>query len=154
MWFYKNNEIKSVEDMPENTYGFIYLVTHIPTGQKYIGKKVLYFERNVKIGKREYEVLKQERKEQGIGGRPSGKKKVIKESDWKTYYGSQKEIVNLVKEGKELDFKREILKFVTNKKLLTYFECKYLFIYEVLEEENNYINDNILGKFYRKDFLI
>jgi len=154
MWFYENNEIKSVEDMPENTYGFIYLVTHIPTGQKYIGKKVLYFERNVKIGKREYEVLKQERKEQGIGGRPSAKKKVTKESDWKTYYGSQKEIVNLVKEGKELDFKREILKFVTNKKLLTYFECKYLFIYEVLEEENNYINDNILGKFYRKDFLI
>ena len=29
---------------------------------------------------------------------------------------------------------------------------KYLFINEVLEAHNNYINDNILGKFYKKDF--
>ena len=153
MWFYENKEIKSIEDMPEDTYGFIYLVTHITTGQKYIGKKVLYFEINVKIGKREYEILKQERKEQGIGGRPSAKKKVTKESDWKTYYGSQKEIVNLVKEGKELDFEREILKFVTNKKLLTYYENKFLFSLGVIEGDNEYINDNIEGRYFRKDFI-
>ena len=47
--------------MPQDTYGFIYLVTHIPTNRKYIGKKVLYFERNVKLGKRELNELKVER---------------------------------------------------------------------------------------------
>jgi hypothetical protein len=52
-----------------------------------------------------------------------------------------------------MEFERKILEFVPNKKLLTYYECKYLFINEVLEAHNNYINDNILGKFYKKDFL-
>ena len=138
--------------MPEGTYGFIYQVTHLSTNKKYIGKKVLYFERNVKLGKKELETLKEERKAKGIGGRAPSKKKVIKESDWRTYYGSQTEIRELVKNGKESDFRREILKFVDNKKHLTYYECKYLFIYEVLENNEEYINDNILAKFYSKDF--
>lgn len=152
MWLFRDKVIESIEEMPQDTYGFIYLVTHLPSNRKYIGKKVLYFERNVKIGKRELEQIKEERKAKGIGGRAPGKKKVIKESDWKTYYGSQVEIKELVKNGKESDFKREILKFVDNKKHLTYFECKYLFIYEVLENNQEYINDNILAKFYSRDF--
>lgn len=152
MWLYQNEVIESIEQMPESTYGFIYQVTHLPTNRKYIGKKVLYFERNVKLGKRELEAIKEERKAKGIGGRAPSKKKVVKESDWKTYYGSQTEIKELVKNGKESDFKREILKFVDNKKHLTYYECKYLFIYEVLENNQEYINDNILAKFYSRDF--
>jgi len=152
MWLYKNEVINSIDKMPDGTYGFIYQVTHLPSNKKYIGKKVLYFERNVKLGKKELEILKEERKSKGIGGRAPAKKKVVKESDWKTYYGSQNEIKELVKDGKESDFKREILKFVDNKKHLTYFECKYLFIYEVLENNNEYINDNILAKFYSRDF--
>lgn len=152
-WIHKETPVTSIEDMPEGTYGFIYEVTHIPTGKKYLGKKVLYFERNKKLGKKELEALKEERKAQGIGGRVPLKKKVITESDWKTYYGSQKEILELVKEGNQEEFKREILQYVPDKKQLTYYECKYLFINEVLETRNNYINDNILGKFYRKDFF-
>ena len=152
MWLYKNEVIESINQMPENSYGFIYQVTHLPTNRKYIGKKVLYFERNVKLGKRELQALKEERKTKGIGGRAPAKKKVVKESDWRTYYGSQTEIKELVNNGKESDFKREILKFVDNKKHLTYYECKYLFIYEVLENNKEYINDNILAKFYSKDF--
>ena len=152
-WRYKDQAVLSVNDMPEGTYGFIYKVTHISSGKKYLGKKVLYFQRNKRLGKRALEALREERKAKGIGGRVPLKQKVITESDWQTYYGSQKEIVNLVKEGKETDFKREILQYVKDKKQLTYFECKYLFINEVLETRNNYINDNILGKFYRKDFL-
>ena len=152
-WWYEGKIITDISDMPENTYGFIYEVLHKPTDRKYLGKKVLFFERNVKIGKRETEALKEERKAKGIGGRVPAKKKVIKESDWKDYYGSHKDIVLLVKEGKQFEFERKILTFVPNKKLLTYYECKYLFIKEVLEERNNYINDNILGKFYKKDFV-
>lgn len=152
MWLYKNEVIESINQMPEKSYGFIYQVTHLPTNRKYIGKKVLYFERNVKLGKKELQALKEERKSKGIGGRTPAKKKVVKESDWKTYYGSQTEIKELVNNGKESDFKREILKFVDNKKHLTYYECKYLFIYEVLENNEEYINDNILAKFYSKDF--
>jgi len=152
MWLYKDTVINSIEDMPEGSYGFIYEVTHLPTSRKYIGKKVLYFERNVKLGKRELQALKEERKAKGIGGRAPSKKKVVKESDWQTYYGSQTEIKELVNKGKESDFKREILMFVDNKKHLTYYEAKFLFIKEVLEKNDEYINDNILAKFYSRDF--
>ena len=62
------------------------------------------------------------------------------------------EILKLVKENDPNSFERKILEYVPNKKLLTYYECKHLFINEVLENRNTYINDNVLGKFFRKDF--
>lgn len=137
MWKYKDREIASVEEMPENTFGFIYEITHIPSGRKYIGKKVLEFNRTLPP-------LKGQKR----------KRKVITESDWKTYYGSNKELKTLLKERGSEEFTKEILDFVPSKKLLTYYECKYLFIKEVLEPGNNtYFNDNILAKFYRKDFI-
>lgn len=150
-WRYKDQLITGISDMPEGTYGFIYRVVHVPTKKKYIGKKVLFFERNVKLGKKETEALREERKAAGIGGRVPAKKKVVKESDWKTYYGSQTEIKALVKESNPADWTREILEFVPTKKLLTYYEIKHIFINNALED-TDFLNDNILGKFYKKDF--
>ncbi|MFZ9219892.1 MAG: hypothetical protein ACO22Y_00150 [Sediminibacterium sp.] len=135
-WLYNGRIVNEIKDMPEGTYGFIYEVVHIPTSRKYIGKKVLYFNRTLAP-------LKGQKR----------KRKVTVESDWKTYFGSHQEILGLLKEGKQEEFKRTILCYVPSKKLLTYYETKYLFINEVLEYRNTYINDNILGKFYRKDFL-
>ena len=43
------------------------------------------------------------------------------------------------------------LKKRLGKKELTYLECKYQFMLEVLEN-TKYLNDNILGKFFDKDF--
>ena len=151
-WRFKDKLITEIEDMPEETYGFIYMVTHLPTKKKYIGKKVLYFERNVKLGKRETEALKEERKAAGIGGRVPAKKKVVKESDWKTYYGSQEDIKKLARTSKPEDWSREILDFVPTKKLLTYYEIKHIFKNDALED-SDFLNDNILGKFYQKDFI-
>ena len=151
-WRYKEQLITGITDMPEGTYGFIYRVTHIPTKKKYIGKKVLFFERNVKLGRKETEALREERKAAGIGGRVPVKKKVVKESDWKSYYGSQTEIKALVKSSKPEEWSREILDFVPTKKLLTYYEIKHIFICNALED-SDFLNDNILGKFYQKDFL-
>lgn len=136
MWHYKDKVIESIEDMPKGTFGFIYEVLHIPSGRRYIGKKVLEFNRTLPP-------LKGTKR----------KRKVVKESDWKTYYGSHKEIKDLINENKQDEFRREILMYVSSKKLLTYYETKFLFIKEVLEPNgNSYINDNILAKFYRKDF--
>ena len=146
MWLYKEKVINSIEDMPQGTFGFIYITTHKPSGVSYIGKKSLYH--NVKR-----KLTKKELAEQTGPGRKSATKVVAKESDWKTYYGSAKPILELIKGGKQEEFTREILKFVPNKKLLTYYECKYLFEYNVLENPDGYFNDNILGKFYTKDFL-
>ena len=145
MWLYQNKEILSLEDLPQDTYGFIYISIHHPTGKSYIGKKSLFH--NVKK-----KLTKKQLVEQTGRGRKPTTEVVQKESDWKTYYGSAKPILDLLKEGKQEEFTREILQLVPNKKLLTYYECKYLFMLGVIEQQDGYFNDNILGKFFRKDF--
>jgi hypothetical protein len=145
-WLYKGNAIEDISQFPENTYGFVYIVTHTPTNKSYIGKKVLYHNKKTKLGKKEIAI------QTGPGRKPTTKI-VTKESDWKTYYGSEIEIKKLLAEGKHNEFERVILKLVDNKKLLTYFEVKHQFIYEVLEHPNDWFNNNILGKFFSKDFL-
>ena len=144
MWLYNNEVVETIEDIPANTFGFIYITTHTPSGMAYIGKKSLYH--NVKR-----KLTKKELAEQTGRGRKSTTETIQKESDWKTYYGSEDFIKQRIKEKKQDEFKREIIHLVENKKMLTYFECKYQFIYGVLENEN-YLNSNILGKFYSKDF--
>ncbi len=153
-WTYQGRVITSISDMPEDTYGFIYEVTYKPTGVKYIGKKVLYFERNKRLGKKALNALREERAEKGLRGRVPIKQKVISESDWVDYFGSQKEILTLSKEDNAGEnWEKRILQFVPSKKLLTYYETKYLFKNGILEDKDStYINDNILGKFFRKDF--
>ena len=146
MWLYNNEVVETIEDIPANTFGFIYITTHISSGISYIGKKSLYH--NVKR-----KLTKKELAEQTGRGRKSTTETIQKESDWKTYYGSEEFIKQKIKEKKQDEFKREIIHFVENKKMLTYFECKYQFMYGALENEN-YLNSNILGKFYKKDFAI
>ena len=145
MWLYNDKEVSSLEDFPADTYGFIYQVTHVPSGFSYIGKKVLHH--NVKK-----KLTKKQLAEQSGRGRKSTTEVIQKESDWKTYYGSAKPILELLKNGRQDEFERVILCLVPNKKLLTYYECKYLFTMGVLENSEKWYNDNILGKFFRKDF--
>jgi len=111
----------------------------------YIGKKVLFHNKKQKIGKKELAKL------QGVVGRRPSYKLVVKESDWKTYYGSQTDIKALLVEGKKDEFERSILKMCPNKKSMTYFEIKYQMVYQVLEKPDEFFNDNILGKFFTKD---
>lgn len=146
MWLYKEKNIENLEDFPENTFGFVYIVTHLPSNKSYIGKKVLFHNTNKKLGKKETALLPTAR------GRKPTTKKITKESDWKTYYGSSKPVMNMIKEGKSNEFKREILYIVNNKKMLSYYENKLLFSLGVLENPDKYFNDNISGTFFTKDF--
>lgn len=146
-WEYKGRIITDISDMPEGTFGFIYKITHIPTNKKYIGKKVLYNNRKKPLTKAEIA-------EQTGPGRKPTHKIVTTESDWKKYWGSNKEFQKLTKIHPATEFSKEIIEFAPGKKLLTYYECKYLFSMGVLEDPAMYFNDNILGKFYTKDFLV
>ncbi len=144
-WTYQNQKMVDIHQFPEKTHGFVYIVKHEPTGKQYIGKKVLFHNKKVKIGKKELAKL------QGVVGRRPAYKLVVKESDWLNYYGSQKDIKVLLSEGKKDEFTRNILKCVPTKKALTYFEIKYQMLYQVLEKPDEFFNDNILGKFFTKD---
>jgi hypothetical protein len=144
-WTYRTTPIEDITQFPNNTFGFVYMTTHKPTGKSYIGKKVLFHNKKQKLGKKDLEKL------QGVVGRRPSYKLIVKESDWKTYYGSQTDIKKLLLEGKKDEFERIILKCVETKKQLTYFEIKYQMLYEVLEKPDDFFNDNILGKFFTKD---
>ena len=146
-WIYKTIPMEDITQFPENTFGFVYMTTHKPTGKSYIGKKVLFHNQKKKLGKKELAALA------GIVGRRPSYKLVVKESDWKTYYGSQTDIKQLLLEGKKDEFERIILKVVETKKQLTYFEIKYQMLYQVLEKPDEFFNDNILGKFFTRDLI-
>jgi hypothetical protein len=146
-WVYNSKPITNLNDFPKDTFGFIYIVKNNDTNKSYIGKKVLYHNKKVKLGKKEVAELT------GVGRKPTTKI-VTKESDWETYYGSNKEVMQLIKEGKQSLFTRTIIKLAPNKKLLTYYETQALFTYKVLEHPESFYNDNILGKFFTKDFTL
>ena len=71
------------------------------------------------------------------------------EDDYTTKFNT---LIELVQTESLENFKREILILCPSKKLLTYYETQALFTYRVLEEDNKWFNDNILRKFFRKDF--
>lgn len=141
-WAYKDKPIESLQDCPENSYGFIYLITSTVSGKKYVGKKSLYSYRTT-----------YSRKLNEKTGRLNKVKEVItRESDWQNYFGSSVEIKELIKtEGTKQNFTREILRFCFSKKELTFREMQEQCIRNVLDSEE-YINSNILGKFFKGEF--
>ena len=148
MWLYKEKVVNSIDDFPTDTFGYIYIVTHIPSGISYLGKKSLYHNVKRKLTKKELAEMPVTR------GRKVLTEVVKKESDWKTYFGSAKPILALIKDGKQEEFTRQILQLAPNKKILTYLENKFLFSYSVLENPDKWYNDNIQGRFFTKDFII
>jgi hypothetical protein len=146
-WFiYENGnvvEYDSVFKFPPNCVGFVYKITNIQTGKFYIGRKSLYSNIKKKLTRAELaESL-------GPGRKPTSKI-VTKESNWQEYWGSNKLILEEIKQGGTTPFRKEILKFCFNKKQLTYWELHFQCVNEVLISDKSY-NDNILAKFFRRD---
>jgi hypothetical protein len=142
----ENKWSHSEEFDPQDYFGFVYKITNLTNSKFYIGKKYFYYTSNVKLGKKELAALPVTR------GRKSTTKQVIKESDWRSYWGSSKELQQDVKElGAEM-FECIILKLCKDKKELTYYELHYQCTNECLLSYDSY-NDNILGKFFRKDLV-
>lgn len=133
-WIYRNKEVTCIEDLPKDSFGFVYEI-EFDNGMKYLGQKYL-------IHKKTLPPLKGYKR----------KRKTFKESDWLTYNGSIKfpEVLEKIRDGRIKPVKRTILKVCYHKKQLSYFEIKYMFTRNCLEKDN-YYNSNILGKFFKKD---
>lgn len=140
-WKLNGNDILELNQFPENCYGFVYLIT-CSTGEKYIGKKAL----------RSYHTSYERRLNERTGRMNKVRVVTSTESNWKDYFGSSAEIKKLVKERGKGSFTREIIRLCSSKKSLTYWELAEQCKADVLDAGKQYLNDNILGKFYRKDF--
>lgn len=131
MWKFKDSFIKSKEDIPEeyiNSIGFIYIITQISTGKKYIGKKLL-----TKAATKQ------------VKGK---KRKIRKESDWIDYWSSSPQIKQWIEDaGGTEDFTKEILAFISKKGMMLYAEELALYLVGALESDN-WINQNIRSKIY------
>ena len=110
--------------------------------------KNLILVKKLKLGKKELAQY------EGVVGRRPAYKLAIKESNWKNYWGSSKSLLEVLNDEPKSNFTKDIIILAPTKKLLTYYETQALFLYRVLEEPEMYFNDNILGKFFRKDFDI
>lgn len=96
-WTYKNQEDFEI---PEGAFGFIYKISDLINGRKYIGRKYLTAAKTTT--KR---ILKRD------GTKTTKKKKSRVESDWKEYMGSCQPLLDAIKiHGKE-NFKFEIIAF-------------------------------------------
>lgn len=115
-WQYDGKDF--TEDLIGDNYGFVYQITNLTNGRKYIGKKFFYSSKTKQV---------------------KGKKKKIKvQSDWQTYYGSSAELVKDVLSLGNENFTREILHLCHSKGECGYLEAKEQFIRGVLESEEYY----------------
>lgn len=142
-WILYGKPVESIDDFPKGAIGFIYRIKY-DDSTMYVGKKNLYITRSIKArkdGKERPNTVQRIYRNTGLKFRQPYDI-VRMESDWKTYLGSHKEAKEktLISKG--------ILDVAFTNLQLTYLEAKWLFKLEVLEQ-NNYLNDNILGKFYR-----
>ena len=128
-WYYKDVE---VTELPDDTVGFVYIITCIPTGRRYVGKKLGKFTKT----KIKTITLKNGTK----------KKKKIREkvdSDWRDYYGSSDALLSDVATLGVDQFKREIIYFCLSKSACSYLEAKEQMLRNVLESDD-YYNNNIM----------
>ena len=123
-WSYQDT---TVNELPEDCVGFIYLITNTVSGRMYIGKKL------AKFSKTSYKVVKLKN---GTKKRKKIRGKI--ESDWQEYYGSSDNLkADIEILGKD-KFKREILYYCRSKAECSYIEAREQFNRKVLESDDYY----------------
>ncbi len=141
-WIYNGSFITELNDMPKGTIGFIYKITNGKTGEYYIGKKNVLSTRKRKFGKKEIALLTDKRLKTY--------EMITSESDWKSYRSSNKQVQEWFKDKENDQLELRILRFCSSTKSLTYYELQEQFSHDVLGDRRA-LNDNLLGKFFRKD---
>ena len=137
-WNYRGKEFND-GCIPDGKVGFVYIMTAIIDGKSvaYIGKKNFFANIKKPLGKKALAMSTDKRLK---------KYSRVLKPDFMKYYSSNKTLKDAHKAG--ITIKREILMICETQMELTYQEVKHQFKYEVLEKEE-FLNGNILGRFYK-----
>ena len=136
-WTYQGN---TIDQIPDDYEGFVYLITNKTTGQKYIGKKLAKFKTT----------------KPPLKGKKN-KRRGTKESDWQTYWGSSDRLNADVEQLGEDNFTREILHYCPSRGIASYLEAREQFERRVLETDEYYngiINVRVGGSDKLKQALL
>ena len=113
----------------EEWFGFIYRIVDLSTSQHYIGKKQFQSTRRKIVKDRK------------------NRKKVVKESDWKTYTSSSNHINQAIEDKGKDNFRFIIESLHKTKGSLTYAEVKKQVFEDVLRAK---LKDGVTPKYYNK----
>ena len=102
-------------------FGFVYRIENKENGKFYIGQKKI-----IKVEKRP-----------PLKGKVR-KRRIVKQSDWRTYSGSSNDLKNDVKEAGEDKFKFTIIRFCDSKWECSYWELYHQMLNHVLFREDSY----------------
>ena len=133
MWTYNGSEYN---ETPEDYQGFVYIITELDSGKKYLGKKNFW---------RPKVLPKNSKRSRRVRTRT--------ESDWKRYYGSSEQLQHLVESRGSERFRRDILYLCKTKGEMSYYEAKLQFERDVLlsdEYYNEFIGCKIHSKHLKK----
>jgi len=106
------------DELAEKYIGFVYIITNLTNDRMYIGKKLFKFTRSKKVKGRRV------------------RRKI--DSDWKTYYGSNKELIEDSEINGTDKLRRVVLRLCKTKGECNYWEAKYQFEHRVLESDLYY----------------
>lgn len=122
-WKYNGDVFVPPEEFtPDVWYGFVYQITGLNReGRKYIGKKFFWKQKTLPITKTR-----------------KRRKRLKVESDWRTYYGSNKHLLADIAKYGEGMFRREILHLCKTKGECAYMETKEQLDRNVLLTEEYY----------------
>jgi hypothetical protein len=131
-WFFLNTTDEFTEEHIGEAFGFVYMITHLKTGRKYIGKKFFTKSKTKQV---------------------KGKKKRSRvSSDWMSYWGSNKKLQEEVKENGKDQYVREILHLCKTRSECSYWETWEIFSRHALMHDS-YYNEWVSCRI-RKDHLV
>ena len=134
MWIFEGKQYEPTGDevLASGYQGFVYLITNLVNGKKYVAKKFF-------VAPKVLPKTKTRKRRQ----------RLRVESDWRSYFGSSEELRTDVEQFGVDNFTREILHFCQTKGDCSYYELKEQIERNVLEREdyyNNYIGAKIHSK--------